>query len=87
MITNSPVNLNGAKIIDFEVNENANNDSLFIDELKRFVFKENDPDWLKDIIAIDFSSQLKGDKYFALDDHITAEGHIIIADKLIEILM
>lgn len=88
-LINSKINLDSVNIIVFEVNgpvENEENDSYFINSLKNEISTGTYPDFIKNIIAVDFSTGLSEDKFFVLDGHITAHGHNFIAENLIKIM-
>ena len=70
----------------FEVNANAGNDSLFINELNKRIFEQATHSSVKKIITIDFSSLLGKDEYFHLDDHINSSGHHAIAEALVQLI-
>ena len=66
-----------------EVNEVANNDSLFVNKLNEELKSSKSFDRLaKNITAIDMSSLLTKDQYYLLDDHMNVEGHRVIADAI-----
>ena len=81
-ISNSHLNLTNVKIVVFEVNGYARNDSLFINELNATIQKQAYLSSARNIQAIDFSTILGKEKYFHLDDHINNLGHQAIADNL-----
>lgn len=82
LLSRLPDDLKEKQIIVFEVNGYANNDSGFVDALRKEKCLTDRPEWMKKIQVLDLSGQLTADKYYELDDHITAAGHEIIADDL-----
>ena len=83
VLSNASVDLTNVHIIVIEVNEVANNDSLFVTTLNDVVKSEESYSGVaKSITAIDLSSTLTMDKYYVLDDHLTRDGHYVIADAL-----
>ena len=83
-VANSGLILEDLKIIVFEANERAANDGGFAAALNRLLAEERLPKALTGkMIAIDLSGGLTEEKYFRLDDHLTAEGHRFVAERLI----
>ena len=86
-LIHAPVELRGIRIIVFEVNFQARNDSRFADDLKRLLASRSSPDFLKNIRVADLSELLSREKYFYFwDGHPTAEGHAVIAARLAELI-
>ena len=83
VLLNTSVNLENTNIIVIEVNENANNDSMFVDQLNEELESKASYNGIaKSITAIDLSPMLTGDKYYLLDDHMTSAGHLAVANAL-----
>ena len=83
-LANAPVNLKGFHIVVIETNSFAGNSSHFINGLNEFIATDTYPDLMMNIETIDLSSYLTPDKYFSLDGHMSAKGHSVIADVLVE---
>jgi hypothetical protein len=85
-IINSPIKLkNNVSIIVFNVNTYHNN-NLFTVSLNRIKSTETFPNFIKNMTIIDISEFLTSDKFFILDDHLSSQGHKLIADNLIRII-
>ena len=86
-LIHAPVELRGIRIIVFEVNFQARNDSRFADDLKQLLASRSSPDFLKNIRVADLSEPLSREEYFYFwDGHPTAEGHAVIAARLAELI-
>ncbi len=86
-LSNSSIDLSDIKIIVFEINGYARNDSLFINKVNERLLDKYTGLKAKSIKAIDFSSILGEDKYFRLDDHINPLGHQSIAEAVAELII
>lgn len=82
-IQNSGVDLKNVTIIAFEMNgRNPDDNKEFPAGLKKKLAAGNYPPYLRNMIVLDFSDQLKKQHFYVLDDHLNALGHKIIADTL-----
>jgi len=83
----SPVNLGSIKIFVFEINGYAHNDSDFVKGLKALISNNREyPEFIKNMVILDFAAQLTADKYFVLDDHLIAKGHRIISNEIVPLI-
>ena len=82
ILQNTPVNLENIDIIVIQVNESANNNSLFVDQLNKELESEVYNNIAKSITTIDLSPMLTHDKYYLLDDHMAGTGHRVVANAL-----
>jgi hypothetical protein len=84
----SPLDLRDVVVIVFEVNGIASMDSLFIDNVKRHATGREVQSKVKQLQAIDLSPMLvKAHNYFRLDDHLSAVGHLAVAEALEEVIL
>ena len=63
-----------------------NQTNLFPSLLKNKITDGNYPDYIQNMVILDLTKYLNEKHFYVLDDHVTAEGHIIIADLLYSIL-
>jgi hypothetical protein len=70
------------RLIVFEVNTHAHNDSLFTGALRRALTDHVYPDWIRNMLILDVSPVLGADDYFNIDGHINAVGHAKLAALL-----
>ena len=61
---------------------NPDDNKEFPAGLKKKLAAGNYPPYLRNMIVLDFSDQLKKQHFYVLDDHLNALGHKIIADTL-----
>ncbi len=86
-LSNANVHLDGIKIIVFEVNFHAINDSRFINDLKRHLATKSYRSFIENMYALDLSSELRKGKYcLTWDGHTNPSGHKFIAESLLPLL-
>jgi hypothetical protein len=75
--------LAGARIIVFEVNGFALNDSAFIDAVRRRAHERPD---LSRIETVDLSTRLSAAHFLPIDGHLNEAGHAVVAEAVLETL-
>jgi hypothetical protein len=83
VLAHSPVDLDDVKVVVVEINSYAGNSPDFINSLAEAVKATSSPAWRENLILMDLSRDLTLDKYFSLDEHMTADGYRAVADKLV----
>ena len=86
VLQKSRPDLRNLKIIIFEANPYAANDRPFLENLKKQIKDPSYPDYIRDLIVLDLSKELNTDRYLTLDDHMNADGHRLIAERLAAII-
>jgi len=82
-LINGGVDLTKVQIITFVMNgRNPLDNKDFPSKLKKKLAAGNYPPYLRNMIVLDFSDQLKKQHFYVLDDHLNAAGNMIIADTL-----
>jgi lysophospholipase L1-like esterase len=82
VLQNSPPDLRNVKIIVFEVNPYAANDRPFLENLKKQIKNPSYPDYIRNMVVLDLGKELNAGKYLTLDDHMNADGHRLIAERV-----
>jgi hypothetical protein len=85
-LLHSPADLSTVKFIVMEINSYAGNSPVFINKLREKIAVTAEPAWIKNLILLDLSPDLGVDKYYRLDEHMTAVGYRTVADKLVAAL-
>ena len=86
-IVNSGLDLSHTRIVAFVMNgRNPDDNRAFPEALKKKIKTGNYPPYIKDMIVLDLSGDLKANHFYTLDDHLNKEGHEVIADKLMNII-
>jgi len=86
VLQKSRPDLRNLKIIVFEANPYAANNRLFLENLKKRIKDPSYPDYIRNMIVLDLSKELNADRYLTLDDHMNADGHRLIAERLAAII-
>lgn len=86
VLVRSPVDLSHLQIITFELNSHNRYGGLFIPALREVIADGDYPPHITRMVASDLAAELNSDLFFHLDDHITAEGHHHLAQRLWEII-
>jgi hypothetical protein len=81
----SQLDLKNVQIIAFAMNgRNPDDNKAFPATLKKRIATGNYPPYIRNMIVLDFSSILKDDHFYVLDDHLNRIGHEVIADVLLK---
>ena len=84
-IIHSLLDLKNVQIIAFAMNgRNPDDNKAFPATLKKRIATGNYPPYIRNMIVLDFSSILKDDHFYVLDDHLNRIGHEVIADVLLK---
>jgi len=86
LLNANKTDLRKVKIIIMQFNMLHRGNYDFIDYLEKYLASANLPKYLKGAKLIDVSKVLTSRHYYTLDDHITAEGHKIIADEILKVM-
>ena len=86
VLQKSRPDLRNLKIIVFEADPYAANDRPFLENLKKQIKDPSNPDYLRNMIILDLGKELSADRYLTLDDHMNADGHRLIAERLTAII-
>jgi hypothetical protein len=78
--------LSNLPIIVFEMN-GINQSNQFTSELKEKAAKPDQPSFIRNTIILDMSQDLKERHFYVLDSHLTATGHVIVADVLYKTIL
>lgn len=70
------------RLIVFEVNKLARNDSVFVDSLREEILAQDYPRFIEEMVILDFSGDLDRSVYLAYDGHMSAKGHQVIANRI-----
>lgn len=77
--------LEGVQVIVVETEMFCENDSDFIESVQKAIKKGDYPEFIKNAKFVDLTGMLrKQDHCYILDDHMNAEGHIIVAEAILE---
>ncbi len=83
----SPVNMPHLKIIVFEIpSPGTNTKRHFISRLKKRVSNLSNSTSFGNIVTLNLSEEFTLDHYFILDDHLTEEGHKLVAERLLPLI-
>jgi lysophospholipase L1-like esterase len=85
VLTRSRVDLSHLQIVVFELNGHNRDGQLFIPALAKVIAGHQWPDFIERMI-VDLAAELKPELFYQLDDHLTAEGHEYLANRLWEII-
>ncbi len=81
----SPVDLDpDLRIIVFDINGRDKNSGEFTAAVSDMVSSRPFSNPIRSLEVLDLSSGLTRDKFFTLDDHISAAGHFYVADRIID---
>ena len=86
VLRDSPVDLSTLEIIVFELNGYNRYGGLFAPALDEVIAAGDWPDFIEEMTVVDLAAELTPDLWFRLDDHITAAGHEVLAQRLWEII-
>lgn len=86
VLATAPIDLDGVRILVFEVNDHAQNDAGFIAALRARLDAPGLPDAVRGMTIIDISGALNETHYYPWDGHLTPEGHAVIAAALADAL-
>ncbi|MFA5181885.1 MAG: hypothetical protein WC405_11230 [Syntrophales bacterium] len=86
VLQKSRPDLRNLRIIVFEANPYAANDRSFLDNLKKQIKNPAYPDYIRNMIVLDLGKELNAGKYLTLDDHMNADGHRLIAERLTAVI-
>ncbi len=78
--------LEGLQIIVFELNSHNRYGKLFIPALREVIAGEEYPDFIRTMTAVDLAAELGPELFYRFDDHITADGHRVLAERLWQII-
>lgn len=67
------------------MNGRGHNDGLFVKDVNCAIAREGSP-LFEHIVTLDVSPKLTRRDFFALDDHLNAHGHKVIAGEIIGLL-
>ncbi|PKN39119.1 MAG: hypothetical protein CVU62_02655 [Deltaproteobacteria bacterium HGW-Deltaproteobacteria-2] len=73
-------------IIVFEMN-GINQTNRFTNELRGKAAKPDQPLFIRNMIILDMSQYLQDRNFYVLDSHLTATGHVIVADVLYKTIL
>lgn len=82
VLQKSRPDLRNLKIIVFEANPYAANERSFLENLKKQIKNPSYPDYIRNMIVLDLGKELNAGKYLTLDDHMNADGHRLIAERV-----
>ncbi|MCK9195697.1 MAG: hypothetical protein M0P16_01805 [Syntrophales bacterium] len=86
VLQKSRPDLRNLKIIIFEANPYAANDRSFLENLKKQIKDPSYPDYIRNIVVLDLGKELNAGRYLTLDDHMNADGHRLIAERLTAVI-
>ncbi len=86
VLINGPVDLSRLQIIVFELNSFNRHGRLFIPALRQTIAASEAPPHIERMVVVDLAAELGPDLFFLLDDHITANGHRHLAQRLWELI-
>lgn len=88
VLMNAPIDISSVQIIVLEMNSFGRDNTSFVKILSTMIAQNNSyPAFIKNMHVIDCSAQLTPEMFFLLDDHMTAEGHKIVAKALVDVLL
>ncbi|MEE8526513.1 MAG: hypothetical protein V3T72_21470, partial [Thermoanaerobaculia bacterium] len=83
-LAHAPVDLGGVRILVFEIDGYGVADGGLITGLRAYPADGPYAEIARELVTIDLSAALGPGDFFVLDDHMTARGHRVVADKLVE---
>jgi lysophospholipase L1-like esterase len=86
VLQNSRPDLRNLKIIVFEANPYAVNNRPFLENLKKQIKNPSYPDHIRNISVLDLGKELNAGRYLTLDDHMNADGHRLIAERVTAVI-
>jgi len=86
VLQKSQPDLPNLKIIVFEANPYAMNDRTFLENLKKQIKNPSYPEFIRNMAVLDLGKELNTSKYLTLDDHMNADGHRLIADRIAAVI-
>jgi lysophospholipase L1-like esterase len=86
VLQHSYPDLRHCKIIVFEANPYAANDRPFLENLQKQIKNPSYPDHIRNMIVLDLGKELNAGKYLTLDDHMNADGHRLIAERITAVI-
>ena len=86
VLQESRVELEELQIIVFELNSYNRHGKLFIPELRKLIDSGDFPEYIRSMRAVDLAAELGPELFFCIDDHIAAEGHRYLAERLWQII-
>ena len=86
VLIGSPVDLSGLRLVVFELNGHNREGELFVPALQDVIAAGDWPGFIQDMKVVDLAEELGPDLFFRLDDHITADGHHDLAERLWQII-
>jgi hypothetical protein len=86
-IVQSGLDLRQTKLIVFVMNgRNPDDNRAFPEALKKRIAGGGYPPFIAEMAVLDFSTTLKNDHFYILDDHMNSRGHDLVADALLHII-
>ena len=86
-ITGSGLDLGKTQIVVFVMNgRNPDDNRAFPESLKKKIASGHYPDFIKNMVVLDFSDMLKPEHFYILDDHLNKKGHEAVADRLSKVI-
>lgn len=86
-IVHSGLDLRETNIITFVMNgRNPDDNRSFPEALKKKMVAGDYPSYIKRMIVVDLSPDLRAEHFHILDDHLNHRGHEVIADKLLPLI-
>ena len=73
-------------LIVFEMN-GINQTNRFTNELREKASAPDQPTFIRNMVILDMSQYLKDQHFYVLDSHLTAAGHVIVADVLCKTIL
>lgn len=73
-------------VIVLELNGNGHNDGTFALELRSAIKEESIGEPWRSMTVLDVSSQLSEDQFMALDEHLNADGHSLVANLIARVM-
>ena len=86
VLLNSHLDLVSMEIIVFELNAYNQHLGLFTSALAHTVSEGQLPQQIPSMRIVDLASELQPHHFFRLDDHITANGHRFLAQRIFEVI-
>jgi hypothetical protein len=86
VLQGSRVKLDGLQITVFELNAHNRYGRLFIPVLRELIETGEYPVHIRTMRAVDLAAELGPEDFFRIDDHITAEAHRHLAERLWQII-
>jgi len=86
VLRDTPLDLSAVQLIVFELNPYNRHRGLFIPVLRQAIWEGSWPEFIKSTTVVDVAAELGPELWFRLDDHITAAGHELLAQRLWEII-